>query len=172
VPYTQGYATECEIAAAPERVWELLTDAAGYPVWNPAVRAIDGTIAHGQKIKVRASDGSRAMRFKVARSHREGRFHLRVAPRVALPPEPNAPKHPEVEGETMIWGGGMPLRLFSRVRVFTVWPVGGGVHFRIEEIVSGPLLNVARVRRSSDRAKWRGDCFVEWAERLQRAAEN
>jgi uncharacterized protein YndB with AHSA1/START domain len=167
-----GFATECEIAATPERVWELLTNAPGYPAWNPAVRAIDGSIAHGQRIKVRAGDGSRATRFKVARSHREGRFHLRVAPRVVLPPEPTAPEHPDVEGETMIWAGGMPLRLLSRVRVFTVRPAANGVHFRIEEIVSGPLLNLASVRRSSDRAKWVGDCFADWAERLQQAAEN
>ncbi|HEY2831931.1 MAG TPA: hypothetical protein VGJ14_05860 [Sporichthyaceae bacterium] len=30
MPYTMGFATECEIAATPERVWELLTNAPGY----------------------------------------------------------------------------------------------------------------------------------------------
>jgi uncharacterized protein YndB with AHSA1/START domain len=172
MPYTMGFATECEIAATPERVWELLTNAPGYPAWNPTVQAIDGTVSHGEHIKVRAGGAKRALRFKVARSYRDGRFRLRVTPRVAPPQAPPARDHGGVEGETMIWSGGLPLRLFSRVRTFTVTPAANGVHFRIEEIFSGPLLQLPSVRRSSDRAKWLGDSFADWAERLRQAAES
>ena len=33
------------IAAPPERIWALLTDAAGFPVWNSTVTSLKGRIA-------------------------------------------------------------------------------------------------------------------------------
>lgn len=33
---------ERRIAAPPERVWSLLTDAASYPDWNPSIFSIEG----------------------------------------------------------------------------------------------------------------------------------
>jgi hypothetical protein len=44
--------TSIEIAAPPARVWEILTDFAAYPSWNPFVRAIDGDRRPGAKLKV------------------------------------------------------------------------------------------------------------------------
>lgn len=40
------------IAADPQTIWNLLTDASNYPTWNPAVLGIEGTIAPGERIKL------------------------------------------------------------------------------------------------------------------------
>lgn len=34
--------TEIEIAASPERVWQILTDFGSYPEWNPFIRSVKG----------------------------------------------------------------------------------------------------------------------------------
>lgn len=39
------YTVARRIEAQPDRVWQLLTDAAGYARWNKAVISLDGTIA-------------------------------------------------------------------------------------------------------------------------------
>lgn len=43
--------TEIDIVAAPERVWEILTDFASYPRWNPFIRHIDGTPEAGKTLR-------------------------------------------------------------------------------------------------------------------------
>src|SRR5687767_8709679 len=44
------YAVGASIAAPPAVVWQVLTDAPGYPAWNSTVERIDGTIAAGERI--------------------------------------------------------------------------------------------------------------------------
>ena len=46
------YAVKRLIAADPQTIWNLLTDALNYPTWNPAVLGIEGTIAPGERIKL------------------------------------------------------------------------------------------------------------------------
>ena len=99
-----SYAGTSTIAAPPDRVWALLTDAASYPTWNPTVVKIDGTIAAGQKIKlVSTLDPKRTFKLKVA--------------------EIDAPRR-------MVWSSGMPLGLFTGRRTFTLTPrTDGGTDF-------------------------------------------
>jgi hypothetical protein len=40
------------IDAEPQRVWEVLTDTAAYPDWNPFVRRFEGDLVQGQRITV------------------------------------------------------------------------------------------------------------------------
>lgn len=55
------------IAAPPEKIWALLTDAKGYPSWNSTVISIDGTIAIGETIKLKATvDESRTFELTVS----------------------------------------------------------------------------------------------------------
>src|SRR5918996_6194888 len=57
--------TEIEIGAAPERVWQVLTDFDAYPGWNPFIRSIEGETVVGSRLKVRIEPpGARGMTFK------------------------------------------------------------------------------------------------------------
>jgi hypothetical protein len=51
VPYE--IRTEIEIAAPPARVWEVLSDFAHYPDWNPFILAVSGDVYTGAKIRYR-----------------------------------------------------------------------------------------------------------------------
>jgi hypothetical protein len=42
-----------DIEASPERVWEVLTDFAAYPSWNPFLTRISGNLAVGAHLEVR-----------------------------------------------------------------------------------------------------------------------
>jgi hypothetical protein len=69
--------THIEIEATPERVWEVLTDFAAYPEWNPFIQTIEGHAAPDSKLEVRIEPpGRRAMTFKPT--------VLEVAPRQEL----------------------------------------------------------------------------------------
>ena len=44
--------TELDINASPQRVWQVLTDFARYPDWNPFIRKIEGRAVEGEKITI------------------------------------------------------------------------------------------------------------------------
>lgn len=57
--------TEIEIDATPARVWEILTDFAAYPAWNPFIRTLAGRAAVGTRLDARLEPpGSMGMRFR------------------------------------------------------------------------------------------------------------
>ncbi len=107
----KSFAVNTSIRATPERIWELLTDAAGYTRWNNTVSGIDGKIRRNERITVRA----------------------KINPGRAFPvmvTEFDAPRR-------MVWTGGMPLGLFKGERVFTLTPGAGDVEFSMREEYSG-----------------------------------
>jgi hypothetical protein len=56
---------EIEIEAPAERVWEVLTDFAKFPEWNPFIRQMSGEPRTGAKLEVHLEPpGGRAMSFK------------------------------------------------------------------------------------------------------------
>jgi hypothetical protein len=111
------YESAATIAAAPETVWSILTDAKGYPTWDSGVERVEGTIVSGERIKV----------------------HSEVSPGRAFPVTVDRAN----DGAIMTWTGGMPLGLFRGVRTFTLTPNGsGGTEFRMREEYSGPLLGL------------------------------
>ena len=110
-----SYSARTTINASPERTWEILTDAPGYPRWDPGVDRIEGTIAPGNSIKAFTKrDPKRAFPAKVS---------------------------DVVPGRQMTGSGGMPLGLFRGVRTFTLTPQADGtIEFTLREAYSGPLL--------------------------------
>jgi len=57
--------SEIEIQATPERVWQLLTDFASFPDWNPFIRTASGAIEVGGRLEVLIQpSGTSAMTFR------------------------------------------------------------------------------------------------------------
>ena len=109
------YVTVVHVQATPQRVWDVLTDAAAYGDWNPEVVGIAGSIALDEKIRARVKVGGGAIRT--------------VSMRVTAFDAPSR----------MQWTGGLPLGLFVGVRTFTVTPRADGAEFRMHLKMSGPL---------------------------------
>lgn len=58
-------ATEIVIDAPPAVVWQVLTDFADYPAWNPFIRAISGELQRGARLDVCIQPmNSKMMRFR------------------------------------------------------------------------------------------------------------
>jgi uncharacterized protein YndB with AHSA1/START domain len=102
------------IHASPDRIWALLTDAAGFPRWNSTVTSIDGEIAEGRTLKLKVATAPERV-FK--------------------------PKVSKVEsGRSMIWSDGM-APMFKGVRTFTLTPNGdGSTEFSMKEEFRGLML--------------------------------
>ncbi len=57
--------TEVIINAIPEKVWAVFTNFSNYPLWNPFIKSVTGTIAVGHRIAVRLEPpGGNGMTFK------------------------------------------------------------------------------------------------------------
>ena len=101
------------VSAPPERVFRLLTDAAGFPRWNSTVTSIEGDIAVGKKLKIRVPISDRTF----------------------------TPKVTELEpAKRMVWADGA-APMFKGVRTFTLTPAAGGAtDFTMVEVFSGLML--------------------------------
>ena len=110
--------TSIEIQAEPERVWEVLTDGAAYPEWNPFIRRLEGALEPGGKLEVRIEPPDRrAMTFR---------------PRV-LTVEPN---------RELRWLGSLLFRgLFDGEHALLIEPLGAArVRFVQRERFTGALV--------------------------------
>ena len=105
--------TSIQINASPAHVWEVLTDFEKFPEWNPFVFALEGTVAVGNRIKVKLPG-------------------MNFTPRV-LAFEPN---------KAFRWRGNLFFPgLFDGEHIFNIEEKGdGSVTFRHEENFSGILL--------------------------------
>jgi hypothetical protein len=109
-----GYEVACDINAKPERIWALLTDAAGFPRWNSTVTSIEGKIALGEKLGVRVP----------------------LAPKRTFTPKVTA----FTPAQGMQWSDGM-APMFKGVRTFTLTQKAGGVtEFKMREEFAGIML--------------------------------
>jgi hypothetical protein len=137
----KAYEASATIKASPEAIWDVLTDAAGYPTWDSGVERVEGRITPDERIKVvsKANPG-RAFPVKVTEF---------------------------TPGRRMTWSGGMPLGLFRGVRTFTLSPgEDGTTRFTMREEYTGPLLPL--IWRSMPDL---GPSFTQFAEGLKRRAE-
>jgi hypothetical protein len=102
------------VRAAPRTIWELLTNAGDFPRWNSTVKSIEGDIALGNKIALRAT----------------------IAPTRVF-----KPKVTELVPERrMVWSDGA-APMFRGVRVFTLTPsTEGSTDFSMVETFSGVML--------------------------------
>lgn len=110
------YSATIMIDAPAEKVWEILTNAAGYPEWDPNMDRVEGTIAPGEKITA----------------------YTKLSPDRGFPVTVTE----FVPNERMTWAGGMPLGLFKSVRTFALMPKNGRLEFLTHEQFSGLLLPV------------------------------
>ena len=111
------YKATATINATPEQIWHILTDASGYPEWDPYCERIEGKIAPGEKLKAFTTlSPGRAFPVKVTEF------------------TPN---------RKMVWTGGMPLGLFKGERSFTLTPEQNGeTRMTVKEVFSGPMLGL------------------------------
>lgn len=112
----KAFEASTRIEASPETVWSIITDGAGYMQWKSGVEQLEGTIAPGEKLKVKWEGTDRVFPVKVTEF---------------TPPR------------SMHWVGGVPLGLFKGDRAFTLSPVGeGATDFHLREEYTGPLTAV------------------------------
>lgn len=121
-----------EIAAAPERVWAVLTDTAAYPTWNPFLRRLEGSLEMGSTLTVE------------------------FRPQEDAKPRTMTPRVVDVEpGQRFGWLGriAVPGVLDGR-HTFTVEPApGGGSRFVQHERLSGLLVPFFRKLLTVDTPK-------------------
>jgi uncharacterized protein YndB with AHSA1/START domain len=66
--FRQGCSVRCDIHAPAGRIWALLTNGAAFPEWNSTIISLDGTIALGEKLALKAkTDPSRTFTPRVTR---------------------------------------------------------------------------------------------------------
>src|SRR5712692_5369512 len=108
--------TEVEIAAPAEKVWQILTDFAKYPEWNPFITKISGDPKNGARLEVHIN----------APNDKE---------RVYKPTVENVEKNKELR-----WLGKSFAGLFSGEHSFTIEPINEKhVRFNQDEKFSGLL---------------------------------
>ncbi len=112
------YSVGIHINAAPDKIWALLTSAADIPRWTSTVTSIDGTIAPGQKIKLRVPIAPQRT------------FQLKVS--VFEP------------GKSLVLRDGM-APMFQGVRTYSLAPrPDGTTEFAMTEVLSGLMLPMIR----------------------------
>jgi hypothetical protein len=110
------YSASITINASPDVIWSILTDASGYPDWDPAMDHIEGKLAQGETVKFFTRLSSQAFPVKVTAFEPHRKLALT---------------------------GGMPFGLFKSERTHTLTPgKDGQTTFKTEEIFSGLLLPI------------------------------
>ncbi|NOT34628.1 MAG: SRPBCC domain-containing protein [Candidatus Eisenbacteria bacterium] len=108
------YSVAIRIAATPEVVWQVLTEAPQYTRWNSTVVSLGGTIAEGSRLKL------------VSRVAPKRAFNLKVSTF-------DAPHR-------MVWEDGNSM--FLGVRTFTLEASADSTTFAMSETFSGGMLRM------------------------------
>ena len=115
------YEVDVTIQAPAARVWEVLTDAAGYVEWDSGIVRLEGNLTLDGKLKPGG-------KLKV---------YSAISPKRAFPVSVT-----QLEGgRRMTWEGGMPIPgLFKGVRTFVLTEDGSATNFLMREQFTGLLL--------------------------------
>ncbi|WP_328778263.1 SRPBCC domain-containing protein [Streptomyces canus] len=135
--------TYVDIDAKPRIVWEVLTDFARYPDWNPYVREVTGDVRVG---------GTPALRTQPAKG-RPVNFRARVTT--------------VTEGIELRWAGGLPAPgLFGSDHGFALSPHNGGTRVPQDERFSGLLVPVMSsiIDRTLENFERMNQPLKDWAE--------
>lgn len=113
-------AVSADIAATPERIWQLLTDADGMVRWNSTLTSMAGTIGPGGTVRMEVPEAPGTV------------FEIEVTS--FTPPR------------EMVWTQGNPI-MFRGVRTYRLTPVSDGLtKFEMIEVFSGLALPMAAGR--------------------------
>lgn len=118
--FNKDIRTEIDINASAERVWNLLTDFASFPDWNPFIRSAIGEAKSGMRLDVNLQPtGAKGMKFKP----------------IVIKAKPN---------RELRWLGHLWIRgLFDGEHIFTIEPLGvNRVHFIQRELFNGLLVPI------------------------------
>ncbi|MCZ6676917.1 MAG: SRPBCC domain-containing protein [Candidatus Poribacteria bacterium] len=137
--------TEIEIQAPPERVWQLLTDFADFPQWNPFIRRISGEAKAGARLEVHIQpSGAKGMTFRPKVLRLEPNVELRWLGRLLIP------------------------GLFDGEHIFAIEPLGADkVRFVQREIFKGVLVPLFASQLDTDTRRG----FEEMNQALKTRAE-
>jgi hypothetical protein len=113
----KNLATQIDIEASPERVWEVLTDLDHYATWNPFIVEAQGLAASGSQLRLRMSPpGGRTVTLK---------------PKVTT----------AVPGVLLEWLGRLPVPfLFAGRHRFELHPTSTGTRVVHSETFTGMLV--------------------------------
>ena len=125
VPGKSRHSVEAEtlISARSSTVWDIITDARNYTVWESGITHIRGELRNGGIIRIRTHTGG------------DRTFRLCVQ---------------QMPGEVMTWTRGLPLGLLTGVRTFTLEPAGDMTHLHVKEEFTGPLCRLLLCEFVSD----------------------
>ncbi|PWW24221.1 hypothetical protein JD79_03399 [Geodermatophilus normandii] len=142
---TKRLSSSVDIGATPERVWEVLTDLAAYPAWNPFIVRAEGAVGPGRRLTLRMQPvGGRAMTLR--------------------------PRLVEVTADRVLrWRGRLVLPgLMDAEHTFVLQPQAAGTRLVQSETFRGVL--VPFLASSLDRTTL--PAFVAMNEALKRRAED
>jgi hypothetical protein len=115
--FSMACRVELNILATAAAVWNLLTDAKGFPRWNSTITRVEGQIREGERLRLHVPGTNRTF-----------------APRVSG----------VVPDERMTWTGGFSP-VFKGVRTFELTPrADGSTDFVMEERFSGLMLPLVK----------------------------
>jgi hypothetical protein len=119
---------ELEINASAERVWQLLTDFASFPQWNPFIQHISGELERGAQLEVTLQPSG---------------THATTIRPIVLKAEPN---------RELRWIGRLLIPgLIDDEHIFTIEPLDAGrVRFTQREIFTGLLASFHGRSRNTD----------------------
>lgn len=115
--FTMNCIVEVDIQASAEIVWNILSDAKGFPRWNSTITAIEGEIREGERLKLHVPGTSRTFTPKVSGV---------------------------VPARRMVWSDGV-AGIFRGVRTFVLRPAGSAsTEFTMEERFSGLMFALTK----------------------------